>query len=128
MILTEVYQKMDPIREASVNKTMQANGIIYEEAKKHVYDALMPDYTKELMQIYIKYLRLLKELQRDSTHWKILKTKKRLVEEEGYDGDESIHAAVNKRKYILERMLKHADVIVNTNTDIQGQNKKSGQP
>ena len=52
-ILNEVYQKMDPIRDASVDKTMQANGITYEEATKHVYDALMPDYTKELMKIYI---------------------------------------------------------------------------
>ena len=64
---------MDPIRDASVDKTMQEN----------VYDALMPDYTKELMKIYIKYLRLLKGLQRDSTHRKIWKTKKRLIEDRG---------------------------------------------
>ena len=61
-ILDEVYQKMDPIRDASVDKTMQANGITYEEATKHVYDVLMPEYTRELIQIYIKYLRLLKSL------------------------------------------------------------------
>ena len=88
---------MDPIRDASVDKTMQANEITYEEATKHVYDALMPDYTKELMKIYIKYLRLLKGLQRDITLRKIWKIKKRLVEEEGHDGDESIDAAVNQR-------------------------------
>ena len=45
-ILNEVYQKMDPIRDASVGKTMQTNGITYEETTKHVYDALMPEYTK----------------------------------------------------------------------------------
>ena len=45
-ILNEVYQTMDPIRDASVDKTMQANGITYEEATKYVYDALTPDYTK----------------------------------------------------------------------------------
>ena len=57
-ILDEVYQKMDPIRDATVDKTMQANGITYEEVTKHVYDALLPDYTKELMKIYIKYLKI----------------------------------------------------------------------
>ena len=49
------------------------------------------------MKIYIKYLRLLKGLQRDSTNRKIWKTMKRLIEEEGYDEDESIDAAVNQR-------------------------------
>ena len=38
-ILNEVYKKMDPIREASVDKTKQENGITYEEATKHVCDA-----------------------------------------------------------------------------------------
>ena len=97
---------------------MQANGITYEEATKHVYDALMPEYTRKLMKTYIKYLRLLKGLQRDSTHRTFWRTKKRLIEEEGYDEDESIDAAVNQRKFLLQRMLMHADVMENTNTDI----------
>ena len=59
---------MDPIRDASIDKTMQVNGSTHEEATKHVYDALMPEYTFEytfvyMMKIYIKYLRLLKGLQ-----------------------------------------------------------------
>ena len=43
---------------------------------------------------------------------------KRLIEEEGYDEDESIDAAVNQGKFILQRMLTHANVMDNTNTDI----------
>ena len=105
-ILNEVYQTMGPIRDASVDKTMQEN----------VYDALMPDYTKELMKIYIKYLRLLKGLQRDSTHRKIWKTIKRLIEEEGHDEDESIDAAVNQRKFLFQRMLTCAVFVDSTNT------------
>ena len=46
--------------------------------------------------------------------WKIMK---RLIEEEGYDEDESIDP-VNQRKFLLQRMLTHADVMDNTNTDI----------
>ena len=79
----------------------------------------MPEYTKELMKRYQKKrLRLLKGLQRDSTHRKIWKTLKCLIEEEGYDEDESIDAAVNQRKFILQRMLTCAIVMDNTNTDI----------
>ena len=59
----------------------------------------------------------LKGLQRDSTHRKIWKTKKRLIEAEGYDKDESIDAAVNQRKFLLQRMLTYADVMDNNNTD-----------
>ena len=60
------------------------------------------------MKIYIKHLRLLKGIQRDRTHRKIWKTMKRLIEEEGYDEDESIDAAVNQRKFLLQRMLTYA--------------------
>ena len=47
LILNEVFQKMEPIRDASIDKTMQKDEITHEEAIKHVYDALMPTYTKE---------------------------------------------------------------------------------
>ena len=43
---------------------------------------------------------------------------KRLIEEKGYDEDESIDAAVNQREFILQRMLTYAVVMENTNTDI----------
>ena len=41
---------MEHIRDASIDKTMQEDEITYEEATKHVYDALMPAYTRELMK------------------------------------------------------------------------------
>ena len=43
---------------------------------------------------------------------------KRLIEEEGYDEYDSIDAAVNQRKCLLQRMLSYAVVLDNTNTDI----------
>ena len=118
VILNEVYQKMDPMRDASIDKIMQEDEISNEEATKHVYDALVPAYTKELMKVYKKYLRLLKGFQRDSTHRKIWKTMKRLKEEEDYDEDESIDAAVKERKFLLQRMLTYAVVMDNSDTDM----------
>ena len=98
---------MDPIRDASVDKTMQANGITYEEVTKHDYDALMPDYAKELMKIYIKYLRLLKGLLRDITHRTFWRTKKRLIEEEGYNED------------IENQSCKSKEISFATNVDVR---------
>ena len=118
LILNEVYQKMDPVRDASIDKIMQEDEITHEEATKDVYDAFVPAYTKELMKVYKKYLRLLKGLQRDNTHRKIWKTMKRLKEEEVYDEDESIDAAVNERKFLLQRMLTYAVVMDNSDTDM----------
>ena len=118
VILNEVYQKMDPMRDASIDKIMQEDEITHEEVTKHVYDALVPAYTKELMKVYKKYLRLLKGFQRDSTHRTIWKTMKRLKEEEDYDEDESIDAAVNERKFLLQRTLTYAVVMDNSDTDV----------
>ena len=47
---------MDPMRDASIHKTMQEDEITNEEATKYVYDTLMPAYTNELMKVYKKYL------------------------------------------------------------------------
>ena len=52
---------------------MQEDEITHEEATKDVYDAWVPACTKELMKVYKKYHRLLKGLQRDSTHQKFEK-------------------------------------------------------
>ena len=109
---------MESIRDASIDKTIQENEITHEKATKHVYDALMPTYTKEFMKVYKKYLRLLKDLQRDTTHRKIWKTIKRLKEEEDCDEDESIDAAVNERTFLLQRMLAYAVVMYNSDTDM----------
>ena len=43
---------------------------------------------------------------------------KRLKEEEDYDEDESIDAAVNERKFLLQRMLMYAVVMDNSDTDV----------
>ena len=43
---------------------------------------------------------------------------KRLKEEEDYDEDESIDAAVNERKFLLQRMLAYAVVMDNGNTEM----------
>ena len=86
--------------------------------KKPQNTFMMPAYRKELMKVYKKYLRLLKGLHRDSTHRKIWKTMKRLLEEKDYDEDESIDAAVNERKFLLQRMSTYAVVMDNSNTDM----------
>ena len=108
---------MDPIRDASIDKTMQGDEITHEEASKFLWclDAWIYEGIDESIR---KYLRLLKGLQRDSTHRKIWKIMKRLIEEEDYDGDESIDAAVNERKFLLQRMLTYTVVIDNSNMDM----------
>ena len=72
------------LRDALIDKTMEENGITYEEATKHVCGALMPRYTKELT-----------------------------IEEEGYDEYDIIDAAENQRKFLLQRMLPYAVVLDN---------------
>ena len=43
---------------------------------------------------------------------------KRLKEDDDYDEDESIDAAVDERKFLLQRMLTYAVVMDNSDTDV----------
>ena len=46
VILNEVYQKMDRICDASIDKIMQEDDITHEEGTKDVYGALVSAYRK----------------------------------------------------------------------------------
>ena len=44
-------------------------------------------------------------LKKDPVHQSIMRTAKRLREEEDYDDDESMHYAIKKREFLIERKL-----------------------
>ena len=46
------------------------------------------------------------EMKRDPVRRKIMKTKDAFVDEDEFDPDEALAAAVRKRKFLLERMLE----------------------
>ena len=48
----------------------------------------------------------MRDIRRDPVHKKIMATKQRLVEDDSFDNEEALTAAVDKRKFLLRRMLE----------------------
>ena len=60
-------------------------------------------------------------LKKDPVHQRIMRTAKRLREEEDYDDDESMHFAIKKRKFVIERKLNEYDPPSNEEDEEQAQ-------
>ena len=48
----------------------------------------------------------MRQLKKDPVHKKIMHTKDELVENDYFDPEEAMEAAVDKRKFLLQRILK----------------------
>ena len=51
-------------------------------------------------------LQWMSQMKKDPVHKKIMETRKRFVEDESFDPDEAMEAAIEKRKFLLQRMLE----------------------
>ena len=76
------------------------------DAKKQAFAAILQELRKELGNVDMDRLQWMSQLKRDPVHRKIMKTRDAFVAEDEFDPDESLVAAVKKRKFLLERMLE----------------------
>ena len=67
-------------------------------AKQKAFEKILPDFQKEFADIYMDNTRWIKALKKDPVHRKIMQTKK--------DPDKALSAAVDKRKFLLKKLLK----------------------
>ena len=56
--------------------------------------------------IYLQRLQWIQQLKEDPVHKKIMQTKDALVNDDDFDPEEAMEAAVNKRKFPIKRHLK----------------------
>ena len=61
---------------------------------------------KELESIYMERLLWMKQLENDPMHKKIMQTKDAFVENDDFDPEEAMEAAVDKRKFLIKKLLK----------------------
>ena len=87
-------------------QSFENNGFSEIDAKKQAFSEILPELRKELGNIYLVRLQWMSEMKRDPVHRKIVKTKDAFVDEDEFDLDEALAAAVSKRKFLLERMLE----------------------
>ena len=76
------------------------------EGKKESFSEILPVLRKELGNVCLDRLQWMTEIKRDPVHRKIMKTRDALIDEDHFDPDEALAAAIKKRKFLLERMLE----------------------
>ena len=76
------------------------------EAKEEAFAQILPVFQKELANVYMNNLAWMKALRKDPIHKKIMATRDDYVNNDLFDQDEAIAAAVKKRKFLLKRLLE----------------------
>jgi len=70
---------------------------------KKAFLDLKSKYSSNLRKHYLSFLELMTVLRKHPIQKKIIKTAKRLREDEDYDYDESIQYAVKKRRFLIDK-------------------------
>ena len=69
------------------------------EAKEETFAQILPIFQKELADVYMNNLAWMKALRKDPIHKKIMATRDDYVNNDMFDQDEAIAAAVDKRNF-----------------------------
>ncbi|KAL9962342.1 hypothetical protein ACROYT_G031436 [Oculina patagonica] len=85
-------------------------GLSKEDAKFQASTLLLPAYRKRLRLLYLHYLKWYRVLKTDPTHKKVMTTLRSFMEDDEMDFAEAAEAAINKRKYLLNRLFQYNDV------------------
>ena len=110
----------DKLREESVNDLNTAweeqveqyttQGLLKNDAEHRASNLLLPAYRKRLRVLYLDYLKWYQVLKTDPVHKQVMKTLRRFMDNEEMDYAEAAEAAINKRKYLLNRVIKYEDI------------------
>ena len=89
-----------------VMKTLRKAGNGKKLAQIRAYNQMLPELQKALRQVYIDHLKWVHVLREDPIHKAILETRNRMMDEDDMDYNEAVEAAVNQRKYLLNRVFQ----------------------
>ena len=91
-------------QEMKMNLTQ--SGLDEDTAGETAYSNILPELQKELETIYLQRLQWIQQLKKDPVDKKIMQTNDALVNDDDFDPEEAMEAAVNKRKFLIKRHLK----------------------
>ena len=114
----EVTKHLNPwlriLDEAQERHEVQLNALVDEYERKgdsetvahlKAQNALLPLYRKELRKVLLEYLQWMRAMKKDYTFQKVMETQKDLKDTDGFDWLESTELAIDKRKFLLNRMF-----------------------
>ena len=75
-------------------------------AENAAFNALLPLSRRRLRKTYLERLKWTHRMKLDTIHRKVMKTLERFVDEDDMDFDEAAESAVEKRKFLLNRLME----------------------
>ena len=93
------------------------SGLDEQSAGEKAYLNVLPMLEKELETIYMERLLWMRQLKNDPVHKKIMQTKNAFVDNDDFDPEEAMEAAVNKIKFLIKRLLKDYSFIEENNDE-----------
>ena len=105
----EVVDALDPLLQKQSEPYLE-KGVSQDIAAAKAMNDLLPAYRKKLRSVYLHYLKLYRCLKQDPIHRQVIKTLRKFMDEDDMDYEGASEAAVNKRKFLLNNLLKEAKV------------------
>ena len=104
MVEEAMQKRKAAFQEMKMNLTQ--SGLNEETAGETAYSNIVPELQKELETIYLQRLQWIQQLKKDPVHKKIMQTNDAFVNDDHFNPEEAMEAAVNKRKFLIKRHLK----------------------
>ena len=79
-------------------------------ARVKAENALLSVYRKELRKVLLENLQWMYAMKKDSTFKKVMETQKELKDTEGFDWLESTELAIDKRKFLFNRLYEKQSI------------------
>ena len=104
-ILDEAEKRHETQLNALINE-YEGDGDSENVARVKAENALLPVYRKELRKVLLENLQWMRAMKKDPTFKKVIETQKELKDTEGFDWLESTELAIDKRKFLLNRLYQ----------------------
>ena len=110
---SRVFDEAEKRHETQLNALIseyEGNGDSENVARVKAENALLPVYRKELRKVLLENLQWMRVMKKDPTFKKVMETQKELKDTEGFDWLESTELAIDKRKFLLNRLYQNQPI------------------
>ena len=106
---SRIFDKAEKRHETQLKTLIneyEGNGDSENVARVKAENALLPVYRKEPRKVLSENLQWMRTMKKDPTFKKVMETQRDLKDSEGFDWLESTELAIDKRKFLLNRLCE----------------------
>ena len=116
-MVEEAMQKHKAAFQEMKVSLAHTHGLDEQTAGETAYSNILPELQTELRRIFLQRLQWIQQLKKDPVHKKIMQTKNTFVNDDDFDQEEAMEAAVNKREFLINRHLKDYNFTENSDDE-----------